>query len=61
MKRVLYTAIAVVLVLASGLPALAGSAECESSYVNGELCSRSCDFYDDEGNYIGSIEEDYNC
>lgn len=47
--------------LGVALPALAGSKWCISEYQNGELCWRHCDLYDDQGNLIGSITEDYNC
>lgn len=61
MKRLFYGTLAGVLLLATAAPAFAGSKSCNSEYQNGELCYRHCDFYDDDGDWVGSITEEYQC
>jgi len=61
MKRLLVGLIATIAMMALAPTALANYSICGSWYLDGELCWRHCDFYDNNGNMLGSITEDYQC
>lgn len=61
-KRITFSVLLVLMSLAVASPAAAlGTKWCVSEYQGNELCWRHCDMYDENGNWIGSITEDYNC
>jgi len=61
-KRITFTVLAVLMTLAVAAPAVAlGSKTCYSEWQGNEMCYRHCDFYDENGNWMGSITEDYDC
>lgn len=61
MMRLVCAVIATVLLAATAAPALASTKICTSTYEDELLCHRHCDFYDDQGNWYGSITEEYQC
>jgi len=61
-KRIALAVLLVLISLSIAAPAAAfGTKSCQSEWQGNEMCWRHCDFYDENGNWMGSITEDYNC